>query len=359
MATEELFKKPLSITLKSNSNTNQSIGNPTITIKVTLISKPPLQSQILEIQLTDDNDPYFLYISELGDEDFRILKQEQALLVDFAQFPYKIIELFELCIQSGSQTHPKFIAQLRQDSTKNSAIFSVVETNSFKSIDHLSLKVVAGNDSTTKQYLGQVVKELKAEKSRLENQVELLSSRLQESENYSSKVASELNCIKAVHADEINAIKLSQAGELLKERERFNAEKDAFRRERDETWKIETQRHSKELKELTEKLQSVTTDKDLAMQKMQILENKLQQRSQQLEKCERDLSIALKHAEDLSQSKQSLALTSTTNNAKLETLISRLEQSEKNERAAIERELVAHERVNNLESKIVSLIKLA
>jgi hypothetical protein len=44
---------------------------------------------------------------------------------------------------------------------KNLWTFSVIETNSFKHINHLSLRFIPGNDFTTKTHLAGVVKELK------------------------------------------------------------------------------------------------------------------------------------------------------------------------------------------------------
>ena len=200
----------------------------------------------MEIQLTDDSDPYFLYLLEINEDEFRKLKQEQALLVDFAQFPYKVIELFELCIQSSTQPNPKFIAQLKQDSKNDTATFSLIETNSFKSIDHLSLKLSPGNDSTTKKYLGQVVKDLKAEKLKLEHKVESLSSRLLDAEKYANRATSTLDEVKLLHAEELNNIKLKHSSEIFAEREKFNAEIDKLRVTKDETLRLDSDRHSSE-----------------------------------------------------------------------------------------------------------------
>jgi spindle assembly abnormal protein 6 len=61
----------------------------------------------LEVQLTDDSDLYFLYQLDIGEDDFHHLKTDQNLLVDFAQFPKKFIELLEECVQNKDKETPK------------------------------------------------------------------------------------------------------------------------------------------------------------------------------------------------------------------------------------------------------------
>ena len=63
--------------------------------------------QVLEVQLTDESDPFFLYQLDIGEDDFHTLKSEQNLLVDFAHFPVKFIELLEECIACRNDEHPK------------------------------------------------------------------------------------------------------------------------------------------------------------------------------------------------------------------------------------------------------------
>lgn len=56
--------------------------------------------KVLQITLTDESDPFFLFQLEIGEEDFHQLKSEQNLLVDFSEFPYKFVELLEECIHA-------------------------------------------------------------------------------------------------------------------------------------------------------------------------------------------------------------------------------------------------------------------
>jgi spindle assembly abnormal protein 6 len=49
------------------------------------------------MELTDEQDPLFLYTLACSEQDFHILKAEQQLLVDFQAFPQSFVELLNFC----------------------------------------------------------------------------------------------------------------------------------------------------------------------------------------------------------------------------------------------------------------------
>jgi len=65
--------------------------------------------QVLQVQITNELDPFFFYSLEVNEDDFQSLKVEQCILVDFATFPYKFIELLEQCIVSSCTENPRFV----------------------------------------------------------------------------------------------------------------------------------------------------------------------------------------------------------------------------------------------------------
>lgn len=129
----------------------------------------------MDIQLTDQDDPFFFFRLELGEEDFHNLKTEQNLLVDFFQFPSKLIELLEACIKHRNDETPKhvlfavdlvnirFIARLSSETCSRNVSLAINETNSFKQINHLRLQLISGNDLAIKNHLAQVTRELKVD----------------------------------------------------------------------------------------------------------------------------------------------------------------------------------------------------
>ena len=55
------------------------------------------QQQTLVIDLTDEEDPLFLYQLSCSEQDFHALKTEQQLHVDFQAFPNNLVELLTFC----------------------------------------------------------------------------------------------------------------------------------------------------------------------------------------------------------------------------------------------------------------------
>lgn len=122
--------------------------------------------------MTDENDPYFLYVLDVGEQDFHHLKRDQSLLVEFLVFPSKLIELIELCLNSSANTTSNTgnadslskTSNSQNLSEYNSSIFTanldmaggaltIVESNKFKQLTHISLQLRLGNDAAIKGYL--------------------------------------------------------------------------------------------------------------------------------------------------------------------------------------------------------------
>ena len=56
-----------------------------------------VSAQVLRLQLTSEDELFFLYNLDLDEEDFRALKAEQSIVVDFLHFPDKIASLLDKC----------------------------------------------------------------------------------------------------------------------------------------------------------------------------------------------------------------------------------------------------------------------
>ncbi|MBZ3887075.1 Spindle assembly abnormal protein 6-like protein, partial [Sciurus carolinensis] len=115
----------------------------------------------LVIRLTDDTDPFFLYNLIISEEDFQSLKFQQGLLVDFLAFPQKFIDLLQQCTQEHVKEIPRFLLQLVSPAAildNSPAFLNVIETNPFKHLTHLSLKLLPGNDVEIKKFLAGCLK---------------------------------------------------------------------------------------------------------------------------------------------------------------------------------------------------------
>jgi spindle assembly abnormal protein 6 len=198
-------------------------------------------------------DPFFLYQLSITADDFHSLRTEQHLLVDFVQFPIKFIELLEECIKNKGEEHPKqvsfflvkqcsylrknenrFLARLGSDN-KATALFSVIETNSFRNIVHIALSFIPGNDLAVKVYLAGLVKELKSQKSdlmfRLDNTGHSLVNKTKETDNTIKQLTQELEDMKVAHSQQKTLFELDFTKQFSEEKEKFSNEREMYRME--------------------------------------------------------------------------------------------------------------------------------
>ena len=129
-------------------------------------------TRVLRVQVTSPQDPFFLHSLEVDEEGFQDLKHDQSILVDFSEFPQRLIELLEHCCfgaqpgaaEGGSPAGgavPRFLAVLSVRGEGESAV-GIVETNAFKHLCHISLGFRPGTDATIKAYLAERLLEARA-----------------------------------------------------------------------------------------------------------------------------------------------------------------------------------------------------
>jgi spindle assembly abnormal protein 6 len=143
---------------KSESNTTLEL------MKINIIKLFEKQSRLI-IQLTNPNDPLFLYSLELSELEYQQLKAEQSLLVDFQNFPDFIIKMFYFCKNDKEDIYT-CVFNMGGSGEKNFGsntlgILCVEEKTQYRKLNHLVLKLQAANDITLKKYLSDVSKDYK------------------------------------------------------------------------------------------------------------------------------------------------------------------------------------------------------
>lgn len=151
-----------------------------LSIKTSKANNKPQQNLLL--QITDENNLQFLQVLNLTEQEFLLLKSEQQLRIDFHNFPTKLMEFIELCLNSCNDEQINFGCNL--DLTKSpDVLFQIVENNEFKSLTHLNLKFRSANDEMVKKYLSNGWKTKRSEYDVLYSKYTDLS------ENYELKVS--------------------------------------------------------------------------------------------------------------------------------------------------------------------------
>lgn len=163
-----LFDKVLVVKVQNSGHQQETARQVPLTLRIIPGTRPTASNgqseKLVHIEVTDDNDPYFLYILDVGEQDFHHLKRDQSLLVEFPVFPSKLIELIELCMSSvpsgGGAVAPStmvmgesYLSSFSANMDTNTGVFAVIEANRFKQLTHISLQLRQGNDAAIKSYL--------------------------------------------------------------------------------------------------------------------------------------------------------------------------------------------------------------
>ncbi|KAJ3056666.1 Spindle assembly abnormal protein 6 [Rhizophlyctis rosea] len=329
-----------------------------ITVQIAMGTKNAGRLKCLEIRLTDDSDPFFLFSLDIGEDDFHALRSEQNLLVDFVQFPAKFIELLDLCIASGDDEFPKFLGQLTTEPSTSRlySTFNIIETNTFKHITHLSLHFIPGNDIAIRQYLATLVKDYKTQTSTLKSQLSsttnTLSAKLQEAESLNTRLTAELDSIKLIQAEQNTRLQLQHTEAISSERSRVAKEREEERRnlereKRETEVRYEEQvgfaalvvnvsllfeQLASQVKVLTQKVATLTTSNEHYKSHSQSLESSLTNANKQIAALQQDVIVARQDAERNGANGRQLDRARTELEAELRAAKERVRELERQER---------------------------
>ena len=122
------------------SEKNNSIEPMKISI-IKLLEKQPH----LIIQITNPNDPLFLYSLDLSEIEYQQLKSEQSLLVDFQNFPEFISKMFYFCKNDKEDIYTCVLTlgAMGENSISSGGmgLLTVEEKTQYRKLNHLILKL--------------------------------------------------------------------------------------------------------------------------------------------------------------------------------------------------------------------------
>uniref|UniRef100_A0A1A8CCA0 Spindle assembly abnormal protein 6 homolog n=1 Tax=Nothobranchius kadleci TaxID=1051664 RepID=A0A1A8CCA0_NOTKA len=309
---EQLFNKVLQVIVRCK-DCEERKANLRVTIELQLTTSTAHRRDLL-VRLIDDIDPYFLFNLSISEEDFQSLKVQQGLLIDFASFPQKFIDLLNLCNSEQESDSPRFLLHLTCQSSvlEGFASFSVVETNAFKHLNHLFLRLVQGSDRELKDYLAACLSSLKAEKQaidlKLKKTEDDLSRQLSYAQQTLSEKTKELEKLRSEWTSQTSSLSSRHSQELQLEREKM----------------VELQnRFSHETERLRQELESAQKK---SMQQLQSREAELESSCRELterkyknESTIRDLKVKLVGAEEECKHLKQQVLTLRRENSTLDT----------------------------------------
>nr|XP_019602573.1 PREDICTED: spindle assembly abnormal protein 6 homolog [Rhinolophus sinicus] len=241
-----------------------------VSIELQSVSNP-VHRKDLVIRLTDDTDPFFLYNLVISEEDFQSLKFQQGLLVDFLAFPQKFIDLLQQCTQEHAKEIPRFLLQLVSPAAildNSPAFLNVVETNPFKHLTHLSLKLLPGNDVEIKKFLAGCLKCSKEEKFSLTQSLEDVTRQLNFTQKTLSEKIQELDKLRNEWASHTAALSNKHSQELTSEKEKALQVQVQYQQQHEQQKKDLEILHQRNIQQLQNRLSELeVANKDLTERK--------------------------------------------------------------------------------------------
>ena len=271
-----------------------------------------LRQSLLHTELADDANPFFLYTLDVTENDYRALKAEQSLVVDFSSFSPHFIDLIKACVpvhlaqqdanvrvESSGAEDPKirmgllttersplvpspdcFEAVLDTGASGGSqATLSIVESNHFKHLTHLALRFQPGTDQTIKAYLAGRLQLTEDRLERSETACANLSEQLAAQESETASVRAKL----AVKTSELVTIKkdmdIERKSQLSVQREEFATAMESSRATSES-----------EIRRLREKCESVRSSMEERVQGLAEANAELQDARRRLESERDDLT---------------------------------------------------------------------
>ena len=156
---------------------------------------------LTNITITDPDDPLFLFKSSISESDFHQIKQQQNLVFDYVQFPYKILEMLELCKDNNNQSvSMKSIFYCVIEQKGGECYLLIQEHTHLRIIDYLKLSIKIPNDEIVKKHLNVLCKSFKSkyeakeeESKNLYNEIENLKFTIIKNQEESKKTIEDKN----------------------------------------------------------------------------------------------------------------------------------------------------------------------
>ncbi|KAL6257926.1 hypothetical protein P5V15_011525 [Pogonomyrmex californicus] len=254
----------------------------------------PVCRKSLCVMLADDDDPCFLYSLFITEDDFKVLKAQQGLLVDFDNFATQLICLLEQChipgISQLSKTPPKFLLLLAEETGDWN--FKLVETNNFKHLCHLSLNISPASDSDLKTHMAMKIKQLKENLSQQNKDAVNLETRLNDLTNKLETKTKELEQMEQKYLTEKNQIQFNSSQQINIEKDRLAQARLEWQRQSEKEKMEVEQRHAEIVKQLHTELAELRTQNMTYKDKQSFLEATNMEQVKQLQNLEKELNIA-------------------------------------------------------------------
>ena len=144
------------------------------------------------------------------------------------------MELLRYCLPSSEKPVQNYITILETGLQSTSSNLRIVETNRFKQLTHLSLKMEIGNDSAIKQYLADRLRQTLVQSTSVSLELERLSSLLESEEQRSANQEIEIQRLNQSRQTELSELSTSHQRVMAEQKEKNVAAIDDLQQKRNQ-----------------------------------------------------------------------------------------------------------------------------
>ena len=341
-----LFDELLPVEIQSSGSDSRHVD---LVVRILSGTRQHVQGQIEKIvhfEVTDDNDPYFVYMLDVGEQDFHQLKRDQSILVDFSIFPNMFIELMNNCVTAASKGNnhqnnnteettennnnnnnnnnnttttntainnngeevPPFMARINE----STGVFSVIECNNFKQITHISLQLRQGNDSSIKAYLASRLNHMCQVNKNNNNEIDRLTTALNLEKSVTSDLTEEMRELRTHREVDMQSVRAKHSEELSRQAMQASEILEAERSSRAEEVNRLRQVYDEYVATTNEKLGVLEKNLSEEQRIRSQTEFKVRELSRELENCNLDRDKLLIDAKSMDEKFRDLTIKATT-----------------------------------------------
>ncbi|XP_059475659.1 spindle assembly abnormal protein 6 homolog [Neocloeon triangulifer] len=321
----------------------------------------PLGRQILSLQITDDDDPYFLFLLSLTVEDFKILRMEQGLIVDFDNFANQVVRLLDECSSSSKYTQGNRFSLVLNEDLKNTRL-EFMETNEFKHLCHLSLKMIEGSSADIKKHMALKIHNLKDSLRNINNILEQKQQMLSVAYDKLEAKDQELERNRQQLKEEKDSLEQRVIHEAAEARENLTRAHMEWQSRMDKERQEMEATKVQEVKILEDQLSEVKLRNTLLSEKLMNTENNVRDLAKLADSTQKELKAAQKEVVTLRKQNSQIDMDYHKKDESmnsLKTKLAVLEQELKSKLALLEQQQevlqLTTERKNELEAKIANM----
>ena len=161
---------PFELRLEDSNGPKEVASFESLRCKILLggVENNPIQ---IRIELSCENDLFFHFTSDIDEETFKIMQENQKLTVNFAEFSSLVKKLFNNCINDPQSYIAVFIMQ-----KEGTARLDFIQNIEYKFIELLSVDFVNSPDETVRKQISYRYNAIRTKLELVQNRIQAISN---------------------------------------------------------------------------------------------------------------------------------------------------------------------------------------